>query len=65
MNNLFDFLSSSNMVAYWLEKHVNDQPLLGETLFPVKKEMWPPSECVCKGRSDVLWVLLMGQKLYL
>lgn len=39
MNNLFDFLSSSNMVAYWLEKHVNDQPLLGETLFPVKKEI--------------------------
>lgn len=39
MNNLFEFLSSSNMVAYWLEKNVNQQPLLGETLFPVQKEI--------------------------
>ena len=37
--NLFEFLSSDNMVAYWLEKHVNDQPLLGETLFPNRKQI--------------------------
>lgn len=37
--SLFEFLSSSNMVAYWLEKHINDQPLLGETLFPIQKEV--------------------------
>lgn len=37
--NLFDFLSSDNMVAYWLEKNVNEQPLLGETLFPSRKQI--------------------------
>lgn len=51
MNNLFEFLSSSNMVAYWLEKHVNDQPLLGETLFPIKKEVSIKMDWV-KGVSD-------------
>lgn len=39
MNSLFDFLSSDNMVAYWLEKNVNEQPLLGETLFPSRKQI--------------------------
>lgn len=39
MNSLFDFLSSDNMVAYWIEKHVNEQPLLGETLFPSRKQI--------------------------
>lgn len=37
--SLFDFLSSDNMVAYWLEKNVNEQPLLGETLFPARKQI--------------------------
>lgn len=37
--NLFDFLSSDNMVAYWIEKNVNEQPLLGETLFPNRKQI--------------------------
>lgn len=37
--SLFDFLSSDNMVAYWIEKHVNEQPLLGETLFPARKQI--------------------------
>lgn len=37
--NLFDFLSSDNMIAYWLEKNVNKQPLLGETLFPSRKQI--------------------------
>lgn len=51
MNNLFDFLSSTNMVAYWLEKHVNDQPLLGETLFPVQKEISIKMDWI-KGAGD-------------
>lgn len=51
MNNLFEFLSSSNMVAYWLEKHVNEQPLLGETLFPVKKELSIKMDWI-KGAND-------------
>lgn len=51
MNNLFQFLSSTNMVAYWLEKHVNDQPLLGETLFPIQKEISIKMEWI-KGAND-------------
>lgn len=50
-DSLFNFLSSSNMVAYWLEKHVNDQPLLGETLFPVKREISIKMDWV-KGVTD-------------
>ena len=34
--SLFDLVTSSNVVAYWLEKNVNEQPMLGETLFPYK-----------------------------
>ena len=49
--NLFEFLSSSNMVAYWLEKHVNEQPLLGETLFPIKKELSIKMDWI-KGAND-------------
>lgn len=49
--NLFEFLSSTNMVAYWLEKHVNDHPLLGETLFPVKKELSIKMDWI-KGAND-------------
>ena len=37
--SLYEFLSSDNMVAYWLEKNVNQQPLLGETLFPNRKQI--------------------------
>jgi len=49
--SLFDFLSSDNMVAYWLEKHVNDQPLLGETLFPRKKQIGIKLDWI-KGAND-------------
>ncbi len=37
--SLFDLVTASNIVAYWIEKNVNRQPMLGETLFPVKKEI--------------------------
>ena len=37
--SLFDIVTSSNVVAYWLEKNVNEQPMLGETLFPLQREI--------------------------
>lgn len=37
--NLFDLVTAANVVAYWIEKNVNAQPMLGETLFPIKKEI--------------------------
>lgn len=36
--NLFDLVTSSNMVAYWIEKDLND-PTVGAQLFPYKKEI--------------------------
>jgi hypothetical protein len=49
--SLFDFLSASNIVAYWIEKNVNTQPYLGETLFPNKKEIGINIEWI-KGAYD-------------
>lgn len=37
--NLFDYVTAANVVAYWIEKNVNEQPLLGETLFPYVREV--------------------------
>ena len=37
--NLFDYVNAANVVAYWIEKNVNEQPLLGETLFPYQREV--------------------------
>jgi hypothetical protein len=51
MKGLYEFLSSDNMVAYWLEKHVNDQPLLGETLFPNRKQIGIQLDWI-KGAND-------------
>ena len=39
MASLFDYVTASNVVAYWIEKNVNEQPLLGETLFPYQREI--------------------------
>lgn len=36
--NFFDLVTSSNLVAYWLEKDLND-PTVGDQLFPFKKEL--------------------------
>lgn len=36
--NFFDLVTSSNLVAYWLEKDLND-PTVGAQLFPYKKEI--------------------------
>lgn len=36
--NFFDLVTSSNLVAYWIEKDLND-PTVGDQLFPFKKEI--------------------------
>lgn len=36
---IFDLVSAANIAQYWIEKNVNEQPLLGETLFPFQKEI--------------------------
>lgn len=51
MAGLYEFLSSDNMVAYWLEKNVNAQPLLGETLFPNRKQIGIQLDWI-KGAND-------------
>lgn len=37
--SIFDLVTSANIAAYWLEKNINNQPMLGETLFPTVKEI--------------------------
>lgn len=39
MDSIFDFVTAANVVAYWLEKNINEQPMLGETLFPYQREI--------------------------
>ena len=36
---IFDLVSAKNIAQFWLEKNLNAQPLLGETLFPNQKEI--------------------------
>lgn len=36
---IFDLVTAKNIAQYWIEKNVNAQPLLGETLFPNQKEI--------------------------
>lgn len=49
--SLFDLLVSSNIVSYWIEQNVNDQPLLGETLFPTVREIGTKLEWI-KGANN-------------
>jgi len=49
--SLFDLLVSSNIVSYWLEQNVNNQPLLGETLFPTVREIGTKLEWI-KGANN-------------
>ena len=37
--SIFDLVTAANVAAYWLEKNVNEQPMLGETLFPYQREI--------------------------
>jgi len=35
--SIYDLVTAANVVAYWLELNINEQPMLGETLFPTKR----------------------------
>lgn len=37
--SIFDLVTAKNVAEYWIEKNVNEQPLLGETLFPAVREI--------------------------
>ena len=37
--SIFDLVTAKNIAEYWIEKNVNEQPLLGETLFPAVREI--------------------------
>lgn len=39
MKSIFDLVTAKNIAQYWIEKNVNKQPLLGETLFPATREI--------------------------
>lgn len=50
-SSIFDFVTAANLVAYWIEKNVNEQPLLGETLFPYQREIGIKLDWI-KGAKD-------------
>lgn len=37
--SLFDLVTANNVVEYFIEQNVNEQPVLGETLFPYQREI--------------------------
>ena len=37
--SIFELVTAKNIAQFWLEKNLNKQPLLGETLFPNVKEI--------------------------
>lgn len=37
--SIFELVTAANIAAYWIEKNVNKQPMLGETLFPYTREI--------------------------
>lgn len=51
MASIFDLVTSANVVAYWLEKNINEQAMLGESLFPYVREIGVKLEWI-KGAND-------------
>lgn len=51
MATIYDLVTAADVVAYWTEKNQNAQPLLGATLFPVKKRLGTKLEWV-KGANN-------------
>ena len=51
MPTIYDLVTSNDIVSYWTEKNVNTQPLLGETLFPIRKRLGTKLEWV-KGAKN-------------
>lgn len=51
MATIYDLVTAADVVAYWTEKNQNVQPLLGATLFPIKKRLGTKLEWV-KGANN-------------
>ena len=51
MPTIYDLVTSNNITSYWTEKNQNQQPLLGETLFPTKRVLGTKLEWI-KGAND-------------
>ena len=51
MATIYDLVTSKDIVSYWTEKNVNQLPLLGETLFPIRKRLGSKLEWV-KGAKN-------------
>lgn len=51
MPTIYDLVTSRDVVSYWTEKNANAQPLLGETLFPIRKRLGSKLEWV-KGANN-------------
>lgn len=51
MPTIYDLVTAADVVAYWVEKNQNKQPLLGATLFPIKKRLGTKLEWV-KGANN-------------
>lgn len=56
--SIFDLVTAKNIAEYWLEKNVNAQPLLGETLFPIVKEIGIKLEWIKGAKNQPLGLRL-------
>ena len=55
--NFFDLVTSSNLVAYWINKDLND-PTVGDQLFPFKKELGVELDWVKGANNQVVGLKL-------
>lgn len=51
MPTIYDLVTSNDIVSYWTMKNQNSQPLLGETLFPIRKRLGTKLEWI-KGAKN-------------
>lgn len=51
MPKIYDLVTANNITTYWTELNKNEQPYLGETLFPVQKQLGTNIEWI-KGASN-------------
>jgi len=51
MPKIYDLVTANNIATYWTELNKNEQPYLGETLFPVQKQLGTNIEWI-KGASN-------------
>lgn len=51
MPTIYDLVTSADITSYWTEKNQNQQPLLGETLFPIRQVLGTKLEWI-KGANN-------------